>query len=259
MSQWLKEGRIFVDGQVMTRREHLLKAGDVILVGPKKQRELSYRGIKILYEDRSMLIISKPAFLLSVPKDENEAFEESALHLMREYLGINALYAVHRIDRETSGVLLFAKGRVAEERFSALFEAHDITREYLAIVEGHLSSRTGTWKSYLLETPSYDVIETDETQGRLAITHYEVLRYSPCFTYLRLNLETGRKHQIRVHCRQAGHCVVGDRRYGSLANPVRRLALHAATLAFIHPFTGKTITISSHPPPSLLSLGLTKN
>jgi 23S rRNA pseudouridine1911/1915/1917 synthase len=152
------------------------------------------------------------------------------------------------LDQETSGVLLFARSKMSEERFNVLFEKHDLEREYRAIVSGHLPERQGTWVHFLREKENYDVEVTTEAQGRKAITHYEVLRYSKKLTYLRLRLETGRKHQIRIQCAQAGHPIVGDKRYGSLLNPFKRLCLQAFSLSFIHPFTQKKMSFSSPSP-----------
>ena len=148
---------------------------------------------------------------------------------------------------------MFARGKASEEKFDVLFEQHDILREYYAIVEGQLKDNTGTWESNLLELPSFHVIDTPD--GKHAITHYKVIRRSAKYTYLKLQLETGRKHQIRVQCQMAGHPIVGDQRYGSVENPLKRLCLHACTLGFKHPFTGKQIKFSSPLPGAFQALG----
>jgi len=146
-------------------------------------------------------------------------------------------------------VMVFALSDAGYIGLKKLFEAHDIEREYVAIVEGVLQPKEGSFKSYLYEDAAYRVHETqDSTKGRLAITHYQVIGASSRFSRLKLNLETGRKNQIRVHCQQAGHPVVGDIKYGAHSNPIRRLALHAALLAFVHPVTKKKITFRSNTP-----------
>ena len=149
----------------------------------------------------------------------------------------NTPLTVHRIDQDTSGTLLFARGTLSEEKFDPLFERHAIEREYIAIVEGRIPQDSGTWESYLCEKENYDVEVTTPEEGKKAIAHFEVIRRSKKFNFLRLRLETGRKHQIRVHCMEAGYPVMGDRRYGSLVK--HRLCLHA------HPFTGKKIEVEA--------------
>lgn len=252
LQAWLKNGRFRVDGKPLTRENALLTDGQVIQA-KETFKAPKIPGLKILYEDRYFIIIDKPVGLLSVPLDEGTS-KRHALGLLRQYCETDQIFAVHRIDRETSGILLFARGKESEERFDALFETHDILREYFAIVEGRLQQNQGTWTSHLLELPSYHVIDSPE--GKEAITHYSVIRRSPKYTYLKLRLETGRKHQIRVQCQMAGHPVVGDARYGSVENPLKRLCLHACTLGFKHPFTQKEVQFSSPLPLAFQVLGV---
>lgn len=254
LQQWIKNGRVLVENSIVSKANHLLETGQQVKLGKKEHLQPTFQGIKILYQDRWMIVIDKPIGLLSVAADDPE--KPHALGLLRNYFHSPSIFPVHRIDRETSGVLLFARGTSSQEKFDALFEAHLIDREYLAIVEGNLPVSQGTWKSYLLEKENYDVVTTIEGQGRLAITHYDIIRRSKKFSYLRLKLETGRKHQIRVHCKEAGHPVLGDERYGSLLNPIGRLCLHAHVLGFIHPFTGKKVRFVSQPPATFKRLGM---
>lgn len=251
--QWMKNERVLVDETAIKRGDTLLKGGQSLKVLPKEVLQI-IEGIKVLFVDRWMVAIDKPTGLLSVPLD-NTSDKPHALGLLRAHYGASAIFPVHRIDRETSGVLLFARGKASEEKFDHLFAEHLLEREYFAIVEGKMAKDKGTWISHLLEKENYDVIQTTPDQGKLAITHYEVIRRSKNFTYLRLRLETGRKHQIRVHCKEAGHPVVGDKRYGALTNPIKRLGLHAHALRFIHPFTGKKMEFVSPMPKAFLKLG----
>jgi tRNA pseudouridine32 synthase/23S rRNA pseudouridine746 synthase/23S rRNA pseudouridine1911/1915/1917 synthase len=188
-----------------------------------------------------------------VPSNDPE--EANALELLREDFQSNGIYAVHRLDRECSGVLLFARGKACEERLDLLFEKHELEREYLAILEGNLPQEKGTWTSYLYEKENYEVVVSDEKKGKLSITHFEKLRYSAKFSYLRLRLETGRKHQIRVHCKEAGYPITGDKRYGAFLNPAQRLMLHSHRLSLIHPFTKLKLTFVAPIPKSFLTLG----
>ncbi len=254
LQTWLKNGRFRVDGKLV-QRENLSLKKDQVLVAKETFKAPKVPGLKILYEDRHFIVIDKPVGLLSVPLDEADT-KRHALGLLKEHSRTDQIFAVHRIDRETSGILLFARGKESEDRFDLLFENHDILREYYAIVEGRVKENQGTWENKLIELPSFHVIDSPE--GKDAITHYKVIRRSPKYTYLKLQLETGRKHQIRVQCQMAGHPVVGDPRYGSVENPLKRLCLHACTLGFIHPFTNKKVRFSSPLPGIFQVLGGSK-
>jgi len=251
LQNWLKNGRVRADGKPIERENTPLSEGQLIQ-SKETFKAPKVPGVKILYEDRYMIIIDKPVGLLSVPLDDGHT-KRDALSLLQLHCDNDQIFAVHRIDRETSGILMFARGKASEEKFDVLFEQHDILREYYAIVEGQLKDNTGTWESNLLELPSFHVIDTPD--GKHAITHYKVIRRSAKYTYLKLQLETGRKHQIRVQCQMAGHPIVGDQRYGSVENPLKRLCLHACTLGFKHPFTGKQIKFSSPLPGAFQALG----
>jgi 23S rRNA pseudouridine1911/1915/1917 synthase len=248
---WIKNGRFRVDGKIVNREDTPLTAGQ-ILTSKETFKAPKVPGLKILYEDRYMVVIDKPTGLLSVPLDDADT-KKCALTLLRNHLATDQIFAVHRIDRETSGILLFARGKDSEMKFDQLFEKHDIIREYYAIVEGQVKENEGSWNSKLLELPSLHVV--DSPDGKDATTHFKVIRRSAKYTYLKLQLETGRKHQIRVQCQMAGHPVVGDPRYGAVENPLKRLCLHACTLGFIHPFTGKTVKFTSPLPGIFQALG----
>lgn len=239
LRNWLKAERITVDGIVVNRATFSVKKDQelAIIEKPKKVSELP-----ILYEDDDLVVIDKPEGLLSVPLERKGS--RNALELLREYYERDTIYAVHRIDRETSGVLVFAKNMEARCRMHDLFKNHDLIREYQAITEGKFIETKGVWTSCLVEDPSLKVRTTDDPEeGRIAITHFEVMRVMKNTTFLKLTLETGRKHQIRVHCQEAGYPILGDMRYGSLNNHYHRLCLHAHRIAFIHPFTNKELNV----------------
>lgn len=251
LQTWLKRGRFTVDGQILRRENDSLAKGQIIQ-SQEDFRAPKVPGLKILYEDRYLIAIDKPVGLLSVPLDEGRQ-KRHALGLLRQHYETDQIYAVHRIDRDTSGVLLFARGKESEERLKELFEKHDMAREYFAIVEGRMKENEGTWNCNLLELPSLRVVESEE--GKPSITHFQVVRRSAKYTYLRLQLETGRKHQIRVHCQRAGYPVLGDHRYGAQENPIRRLCLHSCSLEFKHPFTKKIVSFSAPLPFVFKKLG----
>lgn len=241
LQNWLQAGRFSVNGKVVKRENISLQARDVVSA-QETFRKPKVPGVPILFEDRYLIAIDKPEGLLSMPLDDGEP-KKNALELLRDYYETDQIFAVHRIDRETSGVLLFARGKQSAEKLGELFEAHDLNRRYSAIVEGNLKEDKGTWECPLLEMPNLSVVES--VDGKMAITHFEVYRRSTKYTYLNLTLETGKKHQIRVHCKRAGHPVVGDKRYGSKENPLKRLCLHARSIELVHPFTKKVLYIES--------------
>ncbi|HLB52957.1 MAG TPA: RluA family pseudouridine synthase [Chlamydiales bacterium] len=253
LKSWLELGRFSVDGKKLQREDELLNEG-VFLVTRDHFSPPKVPGLKILYEDRYLIAIDKPVGLLSVPLDDEGKTERHALGLLRVHLRTDQIFAVHRIDRDVSGVLLFAKGKETTVKMKDLFEEHSLHRQYLAIVEGRIAEDAGVWKVPLLELPNLDVVPS--SQGKEAITHFQVIRRSTKYSYLKILLETGKKHQIRVHCQVAGHPVVGDARYGALQNPIRRLGLHAEKLELTHPFTKRKLSLISSPPKAFRSLGV---
>ena len=253
LQNWLKAGRFSVDGKPVSKETEILQEGQV-LSAKTTFRPPKIPGLTIIYEDRYLIAIDKPVGLLSTPLDDDVPSSDGhALGILRGHYETDQIFAVHRIDRETSGLLLFARGKQSAEKMCELFEAHDLKREYFAIVEGRMKESQGTWECPLLELPNFNVVES--VDGKMATTHFDVIRRSAKYTYVKLNLETGKKHQIRVHCKRAGHPVVGDRRYSAKDNPLRRLCLHAWAIEFVHPFTKKKLALHSPLPKSFLVLG----
>ena len=201
-------------------------------------------GIKILYEDRYLVVLDKPDELLSVATLTQD--ERTVHTILKKRLG-KPVFAVHRLDRDTSGLMMFAYTAEAQFELKKQFETHSVSRHYVALVEGRLTEKQGTWKSYLVEDGNYRVhtAQPEQEGAQLAITHYEVLGEKPTFSFLRFMLETGRKNQIRVHCEAAGHPILGDRKYGARTNPYNRLCLHAYELHFMHPFLKKNLSFKS--------------
>lgn len=245
LRSWLKEGRVLVDGRVVKIGKEGVCKGQVIALGSRSR----YIGeeIQILYQDRYLIAIDKPEGLLSVPTAFEK--EKTAHAFLKKELTPKKVYIVHRLDQDTSGVMIFALNKEAQERLKDMFKEHAIERRYVAIVEGSLEKKSGTWQSYLIEDANYFVRSTkDKEKGQLAITHYEVRGRSKKHSWLDLRLETGKKNQIRVHCTDAGHPVAGDRKYGAKSNPIRRLCLHACHLSFRHPMTKKILRFDSPVP-----------
>lgn len=248
---WLKKGRIYVDGQVVKAGNTLVNKGQTIEI--KSRPHYFKKGVKILYEDQYLVAIEKPEGLLSVATAFQK--DQTAHAFLKTRFRPKRIYVVHRLDQDTSGVILFALNKHALENLKAAFEKHEIERRYVAIVEGHLATQTGTWISYLYEDENYYVHSTkNKRKGQLAITHYKVCGISKKHTLLDLRLETGKKNQIRVHCQDAGHPVAGDQKYGAHSNPIKRLCLHAYYLSFKHPITQKIMRFESKVPVSFFRI-----
>lgn len=245
LRSWIKEGRVQIDAVTVKNPSITVLKDQQVSVGQRKK--MIRAGIPILFEDQDLVVIDKPKGLLSVAT----AFEkgETVHALLKAHYHPRKVFVVHRLDQDTSGVMVFALNQAANDKLKDLFEVHAIERAYTAIVEGQVSTPSGTWQSYQYEDSLYMVHETqDETEGRLAITHFKRIAFSKRYTWLELHLETGRKNQIRVHCQSAGHSVVGDKKYGAQSNPLKRLCLHAHLLAFQHPFTKKNLRFESPVP-----------
>jgi len=232
---WLKAGRVTVDGKRATKANMSLCKGMCLEVGPKVH--FLENGIKVLYEDHALIVLEKPEGVLSVATDFDAT---SNLHtLLKQRRRGTRVFPVHRLDRETSGIMLFAYTLSAQKHLKKQFETRQVEKTYYALVEGQPISPRGTWESYLTEDATYHVhSHTDPTKGEQAITHYETVKSHGKKTLLRLRPVTGKKHQLRVHCKEAGIPILGDPRYHS-ASSAKRLCLHAKKLCFVHPITNK--------------------
>lgn len=255
LREWIAEGRVLLEGRPITRGNFLISPEASITLKSRQRRVEG--GISILYEDAHLVAIEKPSGLLSVATAFTH--EKTAHAFLKDYFHPRLVEVVHRLDQDTSGVMLFALSEKGRDGLKALLERHDIERVYYAIVEGTPTPLVGTWKSYLIEDAQYVVkvvkeVSSGAQPGKLAITHYRVLASRPSYSWLELRLETGRKNQIRVHCQEAGHSVVGDKKYGSHHNPLKRLCLHAHRFACIHPVTGKPLVFISPPPEAFFRL-----
>ena len=244
LREMLKHDRVRVDGLPERMAKRPISPAMHVDVLPRHAQALDPR-LRVLFEDDALVVVDKAAGLLSVPTETSR--EESAESLLDAYAGAppgaRRIFHVHRLDRDTSGVLVFAKGEQVRDRLQALFAAHDIERVYAAIVHGTPRPPEGTLRDVLAEGRDLRVRRvTDPRLGKEAITHYRTVRSGRSFALLELTLATGRRHQIRVQLADAGHPVVGDRIYGRPGDDVlRRLALHATRLAFVHPRTHRRL------------------
>lgn len=209
--------------------------------------------LKIIYEDDEFLAIDKIAGLLSVESDKERL---SAYYLAEEYLrknGDKRAYVLHRIDKETSGVLVFAKDIKIHSMLKMHWNEQVKLREYYALVEGTMTEKSGEIISYLAEDKNHLMRCVSKEEGKKAVTRYETLRKNGEYSLLRVEIDSGRKNQIRVAMRSIGHAVVGDDKYGTgSASPIGRLGLHASRLTFLHPVTRKEMEFSASLPEEFL-------
>lgn len=220
-------------------------------------RNLLPLGIGMIYEDRDCLVVDKPAGLLTMAtaKEKRHTLYAMLFDLLKHRRPREQLFIVHRLDREASGLLVFAKSEEAKYRLQEQFKDHSAGRIYLAVTEGRIDLPVFTIQSYLAENAIYRCYSTpNPAAGKWAVTHGRVIQTSPARTLVELQLETGRKHQIRVHLAEQGHPIVGDPVYGHGRSPIRRMALHGARLTFAHPFTGEILTFESPVPATFFGL-----
>ncbi len=221
----------------------------------KEMKPIPYRhrpnGLTILYEDRDIIVIDKSAGLLTVKAMYEK--EKTAHHILTNYIRKGSfkskkqLFVVHRLDRDTSGVLIFAKSIEAKENLKLQWK--NVRKKYAAVVHGVLKEKNGTITSYLVENEDYEVFSVrDSRKGELAITRYQVIKEAKKFSLLEIELLTGKKNQIRVHFSEKGHPIVGDNKYGKKGEPKSRLALHSHHLTFRHPHSGKELTFEAELP-----------
>ncbi len=217
----------------------------------KKSRNRLPRGLEILYEDSDLLVINKPAGLLTVKTATQKT--QTAFAFMTDYVKKGNLksrkqvYTVHRLDQWTSGVLIFAKSEAVKDRLKARWD--ETKKIYLAVVHGQLKTKEGVISSYLAEGAHHSIYSTtDRSQGKLSHTAYKVLKETPRFSLLEIDLLTGRKNQIRVHLADQGHPIVGDRKYGTESDAVDRLSLHSRSICFPHPRRNELITVEAEVP-----------
>jgi len=209
------------------------------------------KGLAILYEDSDILVVDKPAGLLTIATAKEQS--RTAYFMLTDYVrkgyskSRNRLFIVHRLDRKTSGILVFAKNKRAKLFLQGHWQGTE--KKYLGVVHGKLERRSDTISSYLAENKAHVVYSTtDAKKGKLSRTAYRVLKERKGFSLLEVSPLTGRKHQIRVHLAGIGHPVVGDKKYGKKDKSHTRLALHARSISFKHPFSGEQLTFEAEVP-----------
>ena len=264
VKQLLSQRRVTVNAGIQTRHDTPLKAGDVVQVlQGRGNMELRHPKLRIIYEDDALIIVEKKNGLLTVPYNPKSS-EMTAYSILKEYVKKeskrNTVHVVHRLDRETSGVLVFAKSPELQEYMRTYWRQLVTKRTYVALVEGVFEQKEGTITTWLTEDPHTGMVYSSPTDdgGQKAVTHYKVIQSTImgegdqelAVSLVELNLETGRTNQIRVHMQSVGHPVIGDRKYGhgNEYSPVDRLCLHAKVLEFIHPMTEKKVRFEATMP-----------
>jgi len=253
----LRNKQIWIRGQAISQFNYKLTSGENVTIRKVRITDLPpERFLSIVYEDDHLIIIDKKSGLLSV-SDGHE--HETAFGLLSEWVKKEnpsaKVFIVHRLDQYTSGLLLFVKNEDIQNVLRNEWKEFITERTYAAIVEGNVKKEKGTIRSFLAENKSLMMISVkDSSQGKLAITHYKKIQNSESYSLMQVNLETGKKNQIRVHMHDIGHPVAGDRKYGAHTNPIRRLCLHATVLALKHPVTGEIMRFESPVPGEFLKL-----
>ena len=242
---------VLVNNAITTHPLTELKAGQVVQLDRSKHKKAFHSNdIDIVYEDPYLLVVDKRPGLLSM---SNNTRQQTVQTVLNRYLekggGRNTSHLVHRLDRDTSGLMVYAKDVQTQQSLIDGWQHLVTDRRYIALVEGELESQRGRIQSWLTEDKRFITHSSPvDNGGKFAVTHYNVLESSNGYSLVECELETGRKNQIRVHMADLGHPVVGDHKYGSEIDPMRRLGLHAYMLCFTHPVTGKHLRFETPVP-----------
>ena len=252
---------VLVDNVIVTQFNHPLKPGMKVQISREKNmHEFRHPMLKIVYEDAYLIVVEKKEGLLSVATDHQK--ERTAQHILSEYVKRthrnNRVFVVHRLDRETSGLMMYAKDEKTQHTLRDNWHDIVVDRRYVSIVMGDMERDQGQNRTWLTDRKLYVSSSNYDDGGKLSITHYKTIKRANGFSMMELDLETGRKNQIRVHMSELGHPVVGDQRYGCEIDPLGRLALHAFKLCFYHPVTGELMEFETPYPTSFRNLMLRK-
>ena len=260
LRKMLTQGRVLVNDSVVHRAKHDVQPGDIVAIIDRQKAELqtpppqttSTIDLNVVFEDDALLVVNKPAHLLSVATDR---LEVDTLHSRCvEHLRLSDerawCYIVHRLDRETSGIMVMAKTKQVKDELQQQFSDRAVHRIYLARVEGHPTPPEGTIRSWLMEDKHLNVkaVNKDHPKGREAISHYRLLSNNETSSLVEVMIETGRRHQIRMAMQHLGTPVVGDQRHGAESGGTGRVMLHAHALEFLHPETDDPVRFEAPVP-----------
>ena len=246
----LSSHRVSVDGAPVTQFDFKLYPGDTVIISKEPIRKKTRSNLPIIYEDDEIIVINKPSGLLSIASDKEKS--STAYRMLSEYVQQkdkhNRIFVVHRLDEDTSGVLMVAKNPNIQKALQDNWNDIVSKRGYYAIVEGQMKEKQGTIKSYLKKNAQNLMYSSKDKNGQFSITHYKVMKESDKYSLLDVNIDTGRKNQIRVHLGDLGHNVIGDDKYGNPSNPLKRLGLHAYCLELTHPIKKKKMKFTAPMP-----------
>ncbi len=255
----LAHRQIMVNDKITTQFNLLLQVGDKVTVNSSRGNiELNHPKLKIIFEDQYLIVVEKKESLLTV--STGNADETTAFSILKNYVKrsspLNRIFVVHRLDRETSGILVFAKTREIQLAMQERWHEVVTQRVYVALVDGRVEKESDRIVTWLTENERSLKIHSSASDdgGQHAITNYRCVKANDKYSLLEVELETGRKNQIRVHMESIGHPIVGDKKYGSFATPIGRMGLHARILAFIHPMTLQEVKFETPVPRSFLTL-----
>ncbi len=252
----LAHGQISVNGKVTSQFDMSLEPNDIVTISYERGKvEFSHPLLHIVWEDDDLIVVNKREGLLSVANAKVK--ERTAYHLLSEYVKKenprNKIFILHRLDRETSGLMMFARNRGVQEKLQSDWSRMITERIYVAVVEGKPEKETDLVVSNLAENAGMQVYVVAEG-GKEAVTRYRTLGSNGRYSLLELSLETGRKNQIRAQMSEIGHPIAGDPKYGATTNPAGRLMLHARKLYFIHPVSGEHMRFETQVPTTFASL-----
>lgn len=255
IKKWLKYNHFAVNGRVVNAFDSPVAPGDVVELNfTRPFAVFSHPRLRIVYEDDDILVVEKGYGLLSVGTDSSKKSKvETAYSILRDYVKSvhpsNKIFIVHRLDRDTSGLMIFAKNIEAKENLQHNWNNMVLERKYVALLDGELEEQSGVIRTHLAETSQHEVYSVaGGEEGKLAVTRYRVRKKGKGHTLAEFSLDTGRKNQIRVHAHDLGCPITGDKRYGNGSGPLHRLALHAETIRFAHPITREDMNFTSPVP-----------
>lgn len=255
VKKWLRFGHFAIDGTVSTAFDAPVAPGSKVKLNFTRPFPVfSNPRLKIVFEDDDIIVVEKGYGLLSVGNDSSKKSHiVTAYSILRDYVKSvhpsQKIFIVHRLDRDTSGLMVFAKTIEAKETLQHNWNNMVLERKYVALLDGELEPESGEIRSYLAENSQHEVYSTDDPEiGKPAVTRYKVRRKGKGHTLAEFSLDTGRKNQIRVHARDLGCPIMGDKKYGNGSGPLHRLALHAETLRFAHPVSRMDMNFTSPVP-----------
>ena len=248
IKNFIKNNMVKVNGNITTNSSYMLNKNDIVEISYEKRIIPNY-DLDILYEDEYLIAINKPCGLLSISNDKEKIV--TAYRMISDYVKSNNkknyIFVVHRLDQDTSGVLLFCKNEKIRDKMQENWNNIVKKRGYIAIVDGKITGN-GTIHTFLMEDRRQFVYSSKNGIGKEAITHYSSIKNNNKYSMLQVFIDTGRRNQIRVHLSERGYPIVGDKKYRCKTNPIKRLCLHANMLEFTHPVSKKIVSIKCDVP-----------